>query len=836
MSELAVDITKLQENLDLKEAKLLASEQIVADQTQQLSEIEQLYERAREQIDQMQDTDTGSDGEAHLGVDGQTTDGSASGTAEAQIHHLKEEATAMRGREEEARHTQLMTEKARLEAQRHIRQLEQRIQTAEQIISDQESKSTEMATNLQAAQTRAELEHTSMLEEKQRAAQLGLQLEDMESQLQLVNDDGESHRAVPSPGGSGGASNTGTTDAESRLELSSGNAEYRSLLDDIATPSPRRVKQVAEPTGATKTSSATSASNASDPRSASKTSSATSASLRPAHAKVENLARECSELKAALQMATEARDAARRERDRRQIQQERRELMGSRKQAELLSQLQQARRDHSQLTHTCEQLRAQIRQQQAGWQAGLRQQAGELHQARRTIASLSQAQIAGTGERILSMVADNSNWSDRLLMQPSNHSEAARPVDLRGATGQPGESEDAALSAKYVGSAASVRRDASAAWRDALLHTATTAMQDSPSLPAQPSSVQAAPRQWGRQPAPATSVAATSVATGVKSVRRPGWGLLGRRVISLRRVPADSGPAVVLTYKVLDKATLRRGFDRASESVGVLLPGELVTVVEARKNAEGQTRLRCQWNGELYWTSMVAADGIALLQKVQERAPRSPLGSTRSLDRGIVKEVKVPRSAPKVSRLAVSIAEPPPPPAPTGRKSPPASASQPASPLAQPTAIIPASVSMPNLAAKQHLPRRPSPPATALQPPPAPPPRLDGQLAQGGLQRPPCGVPGAVLLPRALSVGAGLPGGFVPSFGAGADFRQPVQQHSGWPQHMQQRPQMQMQQQQLQQLPQQQQLQMQMLQANAAPRAAPAQVPANQSLDDLISL
>jgi hypothetical protein len=45
-------------------------------------------------------------------------------------------------------------------------------------------------------------------------------------------------------------------------------------------------------------------------------------------------------------------------------------------------------------------------------------------------------------------------------------------------------------------------------------------------------------------------------------------------------------------YEVLRKAMIRSSFDRASEEVGVLLPGECINVFETRMNYDGQTRVR----------------------------------------------------------------------------------------------------------------------------------------------------------------------------------------------------------------------------------------------------
>ena len=67
-------------------------------------------------------------------------------------------------------------------------------------------------------------------------------------------------------------------------------------------------------------------------------------------------------------------------------------------------------------------------------------------------------------------------------------------------------------------------------------------------------------------------------------------------------------------YCVIAQSKVRAGFDQDSEDMGVIDPGQVVTTLEGRVNANGVMRIR--FGGG--WLSTVAADGTALLTEVIE--------------------------------------------------------------------------------------------------------------------------------------------------------------------------------------------------------------------------
>ena len=67
-------------------------------------------------------------------------------------------------------------------------------------------------------------------------------------------------------------------------------------------------------------------------------------------------------------------------------------------------------------------------------------------------------------------------------------------------------------------------------------------------------------------------------------------------------------------YRLLDLAMLRAGFELASDRLGALEPGEVITALETRLNGDGILRVRCSFG----WLSERAADGTALLAEVPD--------------------------------------------------------------------------------------------------------------------------------------------------------------------------------------------------------------------------
>ena len=59
---------------------------------------------------------------------------------------------------------------------------------------------------------------------------------------------------------------------------------------------------------------------------------------------------------------------------------------------------------------------------------------------------------------------------------------------------------------------------------------------------------------------------------------------------------------------------LRAGFELASDRLGALEPGEVITALETRVNGDGILRVRCSFG----WLSERAADGTALLAEVPD--------------------------------------------------------------------------------------------------------------------------------------------------------------------------------------------------------------------------
>eukprot|EP01052_Picozoa_sp_SAG31_P017198 SAG31_NODE_1166_length_9575_cov_7.039996_4_plen_792_part_00 len=667
VSELSLDVAKLQDKIRSKDAKLLESERTVLHQAEQLAELERSYERMKTRIETMQESDAGNDTDNDTNDDIQVTCQNGlpnfNDARREQIDHLNEEATAWQGREREARLAQAMTEEARIEAQRQIRQLEQRIQSAEQIICEQEAKSAELADSLARAQNRGEREHACMLEEKQRAEQIVLQLEEAQHKLHLATTTDARAELSCTPV----CVSYADVDAEETADVvcetpASGTAEYRSLLDEISSFSPSK-------------------SNPSAPRSLN-SAYQFDASNSISQSGRDILARECVNLKVALSAAIASRDAVVSDRDRRQLLHERRELLASRKQAELLSQLQQIRRDKNQLSESCENLRKYVQKQESE----LRQQKLELQHTRCRVAALSQAQNADIRQQIFSKVANGSNWEDPLLIQAGNPA----PEESADSNARDYRNDTTVLPSSRI--------SATAAWRDSLFHTAAAAMGS------ERENYHVNPAETVHQAQPVVRNAVIdAVASTISNethqperLRKPGWGLLGRRATSQRR----GGGQQPMKYKVLDTATVRKGFGRKSEKVGVLETGEVVTVLEARQNEDGQTRLRCEWNGaSTYWTSMVAVDGTPLLEPMHLPLERSdPLKHDSDTTGPLVPKLAVAEPPQQLAQICKATRN--------GRISP--AMSQPVSPLAPPannnsfSGEIPTSTSLPNLAAQQN--------------------------------------------------------------------------------------------------------------------------------------
>jgi hypothetical protein len=420
VSEVERDVEQLQERLVAKDAQIFESEQSIAEQAHQLSEVQCRCNRAERRLESLKQTDVDGGGdESHDSGTGEViSPGRQQRQAEATAAQaqVESQAAALRAREEEVTELRLahsLTEKARVEAQRQLRQLEQRLRSAEQVVQQQEAQLGETAANLHSARQRGDAERATAVTEQQRAAQLRLRLHDVEAELLIAT--GRSAVTTPTNGDRTGAAATSAGPADgAAAEAEVGvEAEYRSLMDDIASPSTmgempggESLKLVLAP----KLPAAARTVSGESPRSA--------------HQQLERLTRKCSNLTAELQQTAAGRDAVTADRDRRLVQQQCRELAASRKQAELLSELQQHRRDNRELRAVCEQLRTKGQQQQAEWRRQLRAQAEELKNAGAAITALKRAQGSAETARILSKVTNNP----LLLLKPAIPKHRESPI------------------------------------------------------------------------------------------------------------------------------------------------------------------------------------------------------------------------------------------------------------------------------------------------------------------------------------------------------------------------------------------------------------------------
>jgi hypothetical protein len=74
-------------------------------------------------------------------------------------------------------------------------------------------------------------------------------------------------------------------------------------------------------------------------------------------------------------------------------------------------------------------------------------------------------------------------------------------------------------------------------------------------------------------------------------------------------------------YKIVNRATLRASFDLDSDEVGILEPGDIIDVLQQKKNAHGQMHVKCEvydlaqfTRGTQGWTSVRSRDGQTLMR------------------------------------------------------------------------------------------------------------------------------------------------------------------------------------------------------------------------------